>query len=300
VEKPYAELFLEFLWPSVQTLVALIVPDRACDSLTVELVLDAAGALLTGVSWSVAGHIVRAMLDVLVAREQVLGCFFRLLVSLQKTFGEITDLAEAIFTSFIFPACAAGDPPLAEIMQLVASMRGGWVSIEWVMEGVCEALAGFDSDAIKWSVKAVIRVMRERAASETVEIMNVYGERVVQGVLVALTDGFHNDEFDSLVKLLRKLCVFIGNGGRFNDAWRDLLIAQLHTVVQYEPQDGIFASFVGCLNNATQNILVDPHGDEFREAFVNLLVILKKLSPGDDAVFTAKRQARRPMFLGVW
>jgi hypothetical protein len=79
--------------------------------------------------------------------------------------------------------------------------------------------------------------------------------------------------------------LFLSEGRPFGDAWTGLIVAQLAAVAA-EPREGLFARF--------ENHLSEVHTDReaFREVFVNLLVVIRRLAPCDAAVFGARSAPR--------
>jgi hypothetical protein len=291
-------LLRSFMLLPVQEFANAVVPDRAIDSTAVELVLSAEVALIHGMAWTDVEALVQDLLGLFVRRCQVLGCFLTTLAVLSRDFrSEISAWSEDIFRTFILPACEMSTPPLAEIMRLVAALQFGWVNVDWLMEAVGIILPAWDSEAIKWTAKAMIRVLRELGDQELLAIMSAHGEKLVKTVLAALTDGYHTDEFDFLVKLLRKICCFLSNGRPLGDDFKGLIVRQLFELLVHEPEEGFFVAFVNCLAEAAANVANDKHGEQFREAFMSFLIALKKLSPGDHAVFSSTRQAKRSSLL---
>jgi hypothetical protein len=136
-----------------------------------------------------------------------------------------------------------------------------------------------------------VRVLREKDHKGVLEAMQIEGERLMLACFTALADGMHGAEFDLFVKLVRKISIFLSEGRPFTEDW-EMMIVSLLMAVATEPKEGMFIGFA-CHLSAV-------HTDKaaFREAFVNLLVVLKKLSPGDANVFSRKLPIRE-LDLGV-
>jgi hypothetical protein len=277
----------ESLWPSLQALATEAISNQAVDLGFLSLVLQAVTALITRLPWEEAGPIVLMLLELMVTRGRFPAPFFVLLEQLAKHFeAEMRELSEGIFSSFIFPASVDPDPPFAEIMIVIRAIRNGWVDIEWIIEAALHVFMGWNSEAIKQTVRALVRVFREKDHPALCEIVGLYGEKLVGACFTAMVDGMHGTDFDHYVKLLWKMSTLISQLQQFPDAWRNLIVAQLAAVAE-EPEEGLFVRFVNHLS------AIYSKKDEFRDAFANLLVMLKRLAPGDTAVFSRDRGMRR-------
>jgi hypothetical protein len=206
---------------------------------------------------------------------------FDALARLKEAFSEMSAFSEAIFGSFVIPASQIEDPPLAAMMNLIAKLRGGWVEFDWLIQAAIPGLTSWDSDLNVATIRALIRVFRELDTDRFHQLMRACGAQVLGALFHALTDAMHKAETHSYVKLLRKMCLFVADGKPIEDEWRQLIVAVLLETAE-EPEQGFFVEFVnhicGCATEA----------EYFREAVVKFLILIKKLSPGDQGVFKAK------------
>jgi hypothetical protein len=257
----------------VRELAVAIVPNPAADHATV---LQAAVALVRTREWGEAEPAVLELLDLLRARGDAGAAGFAAIEGLAAAFAEVGRFAQPIWETFVLTVV---DPPIAEVMAMVRAMRCGWVNFEWMVVAAVWAFGRWDSEAIRQSVRAIVRVLREKDHKGVMEVMQIGGERLMLACFTALADGMHGAEFDLFVKLVRKMSIFLSEGRPFTEEWK-MMIVSLLAAVATEPKEGIFMEFAIHLSAV--------HTDKaaFREAFVNLLVVLKKLSPGDTNVFS--------------
>jgi hypothetical protein len=270
---PHAWPLMGSLWPQVFAIAVTMVPDRALDP---SVVLSTATELLVGLDWNTAEPLIRELLGLLVTRGEATPAGFTMFAAFARKFPEMRILAEPIFQSFVVPET---NPPVREIMKMIRAMKCGWVDLDWMVVAAEYVFRGWDSEAIQETVRAVVRVMREKDRAGITSLLAAYAERLMAACFSALTDGMHGVEFASYVKLVRKMSIFLSDGKPFEDDWKNLIIAQLAAVAA-EPAEGLFKQFANHLSSVQLNAV------EFEQAFVNLLIVLKKLAPGDRDVFS--------------
>jgi hypothetical protein len=254
---------------------------RLAEASGYEIALDALALLLPHASQ------LDGFVRLLASRSPVTPGAFTTVAKLRGTFAQVSKMSRTIFEILIGPASQQEDPPVAEMLELVAVLKGGWVDVDWLMETGIEAIDSLDWAVNRAAVRAMIRVWREMPTPDFRKLMATYGERTVEAVLAALADALHKEVVDDYLKLLRKMWLWLP----FGHDWREMVIAQIAAVFGDEPEPGFYAQFVEYLREAMQG---DTGSQKFRDGFVEFLIMAKKMSPGDDALF-AKKGAKAEM-----
>jgi hypothetical protein len=275
------------LLPAIFDLVHKVGPDLSVSVEHVEVVMTTEAALLRGLSWESATDAVGELLELASAREQLMGSVFAALLKLRTTFSEVTAMSEQIITQLMIPASQSEDRPLAEMLQLVAALKGGWVDYDWLVETALAALGTYNPEENRAATRALIRAFREMNTANFTVLVQLYGDHLVHQIFVAMTDAMHKDELDYYVKLLMKIWSFI-DSELLGGAWIGLLVDQLATVLGDEPEPEFYLTFVMHLKDLIGRPDIHEVRNGFRDAFVQFLIMAQKMSPGDSSIFTEK------------
>jgi hypothetical protein len=164
-----------------------------------EAALGALASLLTDASQ------IEGFVRLLASGPPVAPVAFTTIAKLRRTFGDVSEMSPTLFEMLIVPASEQEDPPVAEMLELVAALKGGWVDFEWLMETGIEAIGSLDWAVNTAAVYAMIRLWREMATADFRTLMATYGERTAGAVLAALADAMLKEVVDDYLKLLRKM-----------------------------------------------------------------------------------------------
>lgn len=274
-------LFAPTVLPSLLQIASISIPDQSTPSDNMKYVLDSLLPCLINDTFEANQQNILTILQWMNERNLIDPTFFEFIGEIRSHFSDIGEQFPDIFTFFIQPALNYRDPPLLEIMQMIARFKGASIDIDWLINVADVCLRDLRAEVNNSATKCLIRVFREMGTVEFREIIANYGHDLIVTIFRSLTDYLHKQSFESLVKCIYKICNFIivSPNTNFDDEFAELMSQSIMDVIEVEPRENFVSEFIQYLNINLQNPV------KFQKAFANFLVGLNKISPGDNKIF---------------
>ncbi|KAH0784979.1 CRM1 C terminal-domain-containing protein [Histomonas meleagridis] len=283
--KQIYQKIVPFIYPQVLNIAKIIIPDQTKTPESIDCILNTIFSCFYALDFDTDKQRIYEIIDLCLARQQILPSYFTFLCNLRQIFPDLGESWEQIYNCFILPALQYEPPLLSEVLTLISRFKGSKVDFDWFIRLCIEALTNFDREINISSVKALIRVFRELDTPVFYQLLNTYGVELCSAIFFAMFDSMHKSVFDYYSKLLFKICSFLVNQNMQSEEWLSLIIGSLQRCEVEEPEEGLFVNFTKLLNR----LAVEQNKDDFQQALKDFLIVMNRVSPGDEKLFSSKK-----------
>lgn len=263
------------LWDPLIGIAQQIIPNQCVQTDFVSSLLDTLLELMKVFCFEAVSGNIERVISICLSRNELLPCFFEFLGGLRRQYSEMNRFAEDISSRFLEPALQLPSPPMTEMIGMIAEFQYTKLGVEWFMSVACDCLRNWDLALNKVTIKCLIRIFREETF-DFMELMKQFALDLCTAIFTALTDAMHKEILDSYIKLLLKMCIFAGNGKRYDDDWSNMLLQAFQRAAE-EPQPGFYVKVINAMNEKQQGM----KKKEFIDLMRQVLLMMNRISPGD-------------------
>jgi hypothetical protein len=263
---------------------AEIIADQRNDDDTISPLLSATAALQVAFEGESeiemqVGELLRLMID----RHRPEESFFRYLAELRTVHQFVDRLYDQILSSLILPSLESEDACLLGIFTLIRQIDPALVDVSWFLQ---VAIAGIEDFRPELNEAAVFCLQKMVSGKDptTVHIP------LLNAVLTAMLDGNHKSAFSFFAEFLRILLF----ATHFQPVQLTAVIVESLQQIMAESRVGLFREFAIYLCTAVESSY------EFKQGFANFMLVTRKATPGDAALFRVKKKDRSGLFLKIF
>ncbi|OHS96823.1 hypothetical protein TRFO_09709 [Tritrichomonas foetus] len=274
---PYAiPLFYETIWVQLGQIAAATIPNIAVPSDSVSYVLNAISAIQIKLPFEQVMPQVVELMRLMQQRGRIEDCFFNYFLNLRHSFKEMNEYYSTIHQALVLPVFNSPDPPPTAVFNMLSAFDTTVVDIEWMTMVTIGAISDLRTEVCDSALYA----LQEHIMMLTSEQYNQFISHVIPQLISALigsiVDMMHKQSFTNFVSFMRFLIT------SSTDDQQNLQKAAIVNALKQtspEPQPQFFDNF--------GEYIISVHSSpyKFKAAFANLLVVLRKASPGDAQLF---------------
>ncbi|OHT05735.1 hypothetical protein TRFO_26477 [Tritrichomonas foetus] len=274
-------LFHNLIWPVLTRISTIVIPNTAFTNDFILYVLNAVANMQISMNDTELEQQIREILSLMIQRNQIEECFFdyfTLLMINQISFNMET-LYPIIFEKLVLPALNLEDPPFTAIFRMIGQFDPSVIDINWITTISINSIKDLRKEVCESVLNALQNIIYKLNSMTLLQFTTCAGKQIVRALIESITDTMHKPSFLKNVDFLRvflQLCT--------PELQEELKteILQVLNECSAEPSQGFYVNFINYIFTVMWQFSF------FKEAFLNLLIILKKASPGDGAMFAVE------------
>lgn len=271
----------ELLWPVVFELAGNSIPSPNIQNSTLSYILSAMSAMQVGLKWEQVGPQVEEVFQMMQSSKRYEDCFYEYLEILRSIFKEMDPLYPTIYQELIVPLTSSDEPLPPSLFLMISQFTPDVVDIEWLSMLVIRALNDFRTDVGDDALNAIQSMIYNLKRENLIKFLQQNAPQLISALIESIIDLMHKPLFSRSIDFLR----FIITNSDFKTEDEDLqtsvkqIISSSLSQCAEEPEEGFFDNFAEYLMSVQKQFY------KFKSAFANLLIVLKKASPGDGELF---------------
>lgn len=183
-----------------------------------------------------------------------------------------------IFQNFIVPLMKSEDDfPFIPLFMMFNSFNLKNIDIQSIIQFILKGIQDYRKDVNYSAVNCLKNILSDSSEEQLAFVIENFEISIVSTLIESITDEIHKEMIVENINFLRTL-IRINSVEQLNRIVKNALIGALNKCAK-EPSEGFYENFVNYIFSICN--FCTP----FREAFMNLLIVLRKASPGDCDLF---------------
>ncbi|KAH0791973.1 hypothetical protein GPJ56_004157 [Histomonas meleagridis] len=257
-----------------------MVPNRTFDNDIISRLLHSISSIQVSLqSFELIKESILNMSQLMLLRGYIEESFFDYFKDLCMCYQEMNDLYPYIFANFIIPSLQYEDPPLSSIFLMISKFYPSVIDLEWLVQISIPALSDLRSNVNDSCLIALSNYFYLSNPDQLKLTIDSVIAPLLTSIFQGISDSMHQQSYFRYVDFLQGLINIYTHLNTYNDNNFKQLLVNIMSQTMKEPQSGFFEQFVNYI------IASQSSSYDFKNAFINLLITLRKLSPGDTNLF---------------
>ena len=271
--------FYNIVWPSLKNLMEYVLNNTSYSNYHISLVLQAVASLQVNFPDDSIQSQISEIINMMASRGQIEESFFEYFTILKSNINcfFVEELFPAIFEKLVLPTLnnKSTDIPYAPIINLLSEFQDQLTDLDWMISLLIDTLTDLRKEVYESALNALQKILYTFDNEQIIDFTNKRGSQVTNILVEMITDTLHKKSFTTCVDFLR---VFVQLNLKEQEKMKIMVCHSLQKAC-IEPHEGFFNSFVNYIFSIGFNF------EAYKEAFVNLLIILRMATPGDIEIF---------------
>lgn len=277
--------FFDIVWPILFEFTKTVVSNPLFQSQLISACLDTIGWIQVNLNPSEIDivDLMQQVFQAMLARGSVDESFFNYITIIREhdedDYERIDNLYPFIYQNFIQPSLTNKneEPPIAAIIQMVSKFSLECVDINWLVRFSIEGIRDLRKEINFSSIRCLKRIISQISKERFQEFIENFEVPIISVLIEGITDRIHKTMIVKFIDFLRAI-ISVNSEEQQEKILKPACINALKKFND-EPTPNFFFNFVNFAFSIHK--LYNP----FKEAFMNLLILMKRASPGDYKFF---------------
>lgn len=281
-----ATKFFDLVWPTLFELTNIVIENSEFDS-------DLVSTLLNAIAWIQVNlnpqeideiDLMKQIFDSMISRGSIDESIFDYISIIKEHIEDdsesIENLYPFIHQNFIEPSLNVdeqSDVPLRGILRMVTLFNPKSIDIQWITSIAINGIRDLRTDVNTHAIKCLNHVISNVSNEQFSEFTDNFENSVVFAVIEGITDRIHKNSIPKYIEFLRSFANVVSSDQEKNGLKPDIMNSLQKCA--NEPSDGFFENFTNYILSIKKMYV------QFKEAFLDLLIVLKKSTPSDYRLF---------------
>lgn len=272
------EIF-NLIMPTLLKMAEILIPNQSVSNDFLLILLKTIAAVQVSNDYEKSIDITNKIYQLMLSRGSIEESFTVYFSVLCHYFDQINNFYEDINTNIITPLLQMEDPPYSSIFLLLQEFSPKQINLQWFTDLSIRTISDFRTNVVETCVNATMRIFSELDINILFDLMRNVSLQYIDVLLRGITDTMHQQVFYKYIDFLHFILRFITTADDYNFETFKNVIVNILKGIQNEPEENFYDQFASYILNIVDSVY------DFKNAFVNFLIAIKKISPGDKDLF---------------